>query len=162
MSVQRQNGSQRQQQQQEQQPVEGSGEAAAVTELAAMPQQQQHQQQHQQDSVLQSSDGSSSDGRSTPPLEAPNSPLIPRNTSLSADAERYLQAPLQQEVPAVGAGAHLSKFKCSTIVFFSFCVVVVSKIQLLNPLSLQLQSRSMRLRCTRPRLLPLLFPRQSS
>ena len=82
----------------------GGGEAAT---LEASPQ-GQHQQQQQQH------DAASTDGRSTPTLESPDTPLIAPNASLSAQTEIQIQPPLQQEVAAddvlrVGAGTYLSK-----------------------------------------------------
>lgn len=92
--------------QQQQQPVEVEREAAA-TGLVESPLQQQQQQQ--QGSNIEH-DNASSDGRSTPTLEAADTPLIARNASLGADTEITLESPVQQEVVAVGAGTHLSKF----------------------------------------------------
>lgn len=91
-------------QQQQQQPLEVDGEATA-TRLVVSPSQQRRQQQH--GSTIEH-ETASSDGRSTPTLDASDTPLIAHSASLSADTGIVLQPPLQQEVAAVGAGTHLT------------------------------------------------------
>lgn len=101
-------------QQQPQQQLEIDREATA-TELASSPQQEQQQQQG---STIEDDNGSI-DGRSTPTLEASDTPLIANNASLRADTGIF-QQPHLQEVAAVGAGTHLSKFNSGSWLLFCF------------------------------------------
>lgn len=103
-------------QQQQQQPLEVDGEATA-TRLVVSPSQQRRQQQH--GSTIEH-ETASSDGRSTPTLDASDTPLIAHSASLSADTGIVLQPPLQQEVAAVGAGTHLSKSNFGSWLLFYF------------------------------------------
>jgi hypothetical protein len=112
--VQRRDASQRQQQQQ--QPLE-DGRCEAAAEIISVPPQQLQQSQHQE--IRADHDSASSDGRSTPSLEAPDTPLIPPNASSSVHAEVNLQPPLQQDIGAVGAGTHLSKLDLLFLYFNS-------------------------------------------
>ncbi len=120
----RRNVSQNPRQEQPRQQVEGDGGEAVERPLPPPPPFQQQQQQQQQDSRVEDVPASS-DGCSTPTLEAPDTPLIAPNTSLSSDTEVHLQPPLQQ---AVGAGTHLCEFLITDSICFDLrcCISVPS------------------------------------